>query len=93
MPSIYAGVVGLEVRVDTGLSLAGATLVRLMVRKPNGTQVNWTPTIAGTELVYVTQASDLTAAGDYRIMAYVEFGATSKHCGEAAALKILPAFG
>lgn len=75
MGKIYVGTEGLMIKVETGISLSGATVTKLKVKKPSGTEVEWTATVDGTKLVYVTQAGDLDEEGLYKIQAYVELGA------------------
>jgi hypothetical protein len=40
----YQGAVGVWVRVNTNVDLSGATLVKLLVRKPSAAVVTWTGT-------------------------------------------------
>jgi len=86
--------VGVEIQVDTKIDLTDVTTKKLLVQKADGTDVEWLdPTVSGTKLVYTTQASDLDCAGKYRLAAYVEFGATSKHTGETASFTVYNRFG
>ena len=88
MGRIFKGDVGVDLRVDTKIDLTGASQTTLKVRKPNKREVEWTATTSGTELRYTTASGDFDVAGVYRICAYVEFGAASKHTGETAELTV-----
>jgi hypothetical protein len=89
---VFCGDCGVELRVNTEIDLSGATKAVLRVRKPNKSVVEWDATVSGTILTYTTVAGDLAADGDYVICAYVEFGASSKHYGEAVELEVCKPF-
>lgn len=94
MGRVFRGDIGVELRVDTGIDLSGATVTIIRVKKPNKQSVDWTPSVSGTVLVYTTVAGDLDQKGVYNIISYVEFGSTSKHSGEVAEWEIFePFFG
>jgi len=64
----YVGDVGTEIRVNCGQIITGATALKLYVQKPDGTEVEWTPTIYGTDyLTYTIIADDFDQEGDYRL--------------------------
>ncbi|MDM7912802.1 MAG: hypothetical protein QUS09_06865 [Methanotrichaceae archaeon] len=89
MTKIYAGAVGVEIRLDTGQNLAEATSMKILVKRPNGTETEWTASqYDSTTIYYVTADGDLDASGDYVLQAYVEFGESSKHLGESVVLKV-----
>jgi len=60
-----------ELRVDTTISLVGATETKIKYRKPNGETGTWDATVDGDELVYETQAADLNKAGLWKIQSLV----------------------
>jgi len=83
MNKIYTGAVGVEFRVNTMIDLSGATTTVLKVRKPNNHDDEWTVSVSGSVMTHTTVAGELDLAGTYVLSAYVEFGSTSKHHGEA----------
>ena len=65
MAKIYSGDVGVLVIVNCGETITGATGLLLKVRLPDKTEVEWTPTIEGTDsLKYTTVEGDLTQVGE-----------------------------
>lgn len=94
MGKIYKNAIGVDIKVSTGKTMSGATLMQLLVKKPDGTEVVWTTTTAsGTTIIYKTAAGDLNQSGVYVIQAYVEWGDVSKHYGEATTFKIFEKYG
>jgi hypothetical protein len=69
MDKFYIDVVGLKLRVDCGRDITGATNTKLLVKKPDGTHIEFTPaSIVDTDyLEYVTVTGDLDQAGIYRL--------------------------
>jgi len=66
----YVGDIGTDIIVDCGSTITGATNTKLKVRKPDGTEVEWTATIDGTDnLKYATIADDFSVAGTYLLQA------------------------
>jgi hypothetical protein len=93
MTKVYEGDEGLEIRLDTGQSLAGATAMKIKVKKPDQSTVEWTATQHdSTTIKYTTGSGDLATSGDYVLQAYVEWGADSKHTGESVVLKVYDQF-
>ncbi len=93
MTKIYKGDVGVEIRLDTGQNLTGATAMKINVQKPDGTKTEWAALqYNSTTLYYVTIPGDLAASGDYVFQSYVEWGEGSKHTGESVKLKIYEPF-
>jgi len=93
MPKIYAGDVGVEIRLDTGQTLAGATSMIIKVLKPDGTEAEWAASqYDSTTIYYVTVDGDLADAGDYVLQSYVEWGSASQHSGESVTLKVYEEF-
>lgn len=70
--SYYVGDEGTVISVDTCNSIEAATVVELKVRKPDGTDVDWTGTRYGTHTIrYTSQSGDFDQAGEYRLQAYI----------------------
>ena len=72
----YVGSVLLDILVDTGLDLSGASSVRFDVQKPNGALVTWTATPhtadgSVSEARYTTVAGDFDQPGTYSLHALV----------------------
>jgi len=90
---IYKDDIGVEIRLNTGQSLTGATSMKIMVQKPDGTETEWVAQqYDSTTIYYVTVSGDLAASGDYTLQSYVEWGEDSKHTGESVILKIYEPF-
>jgi len=93
MTKIYKGDVGVEIWLDTGQNLTGATAMKIKVQKPDGTEAEWAAQQHNsTTIYYVTGSGDLAASGDYVLQSYVEWGEDSKHTGESVILKIYEPF-
>jgi len=74
----YVGDVGTEIFVDCCLNITGATNTKLMIKKPDDTQVEWTATIDGTNhLKYTVVAGDFNIAGTYLLQASLTIGGWS----------------
>uniref|UniRef100_UPI0032AF5A9F hypothetical protein n=1 Tax=Methanothrix sp. TaxID=90426 RepID=UPI0032AF5A9F len=87
--TIFKDQVGVSVTLDTGISLSGATLVRFNVVRPDGTTTTWAATASSdTTLQYTTQEGELSQAGVYLVIAYVEFHETSKTPGDPYVLEV-----
>jgi hypothetical protein len=92
MTKIYAGAVDVEIRLDTGQSLDGASSLKILVKKPNGTETEWGASqYDSTTIYYATVDGDLDEAGDYVLQSYVEWG-SSKHLGESVILRVYAKF-
>ena len=94
--TIYQGDVGLEILVDCGRSLTGATRTELVVQTPSGAVRRWEATIATVDgvagcLRYVTRSGDLAEAGMYRLQAGVNLDGWSGR-GKTASLRVRPLF-
>jgi hypothetical protein len=75
MSKIYKGAIGLLVEIDLQEDISAATIKRIYVKKPDGTIVTWSATVYDTtKLHYVTQSTDLAAAGKYKLQPYIEIG-------------------
>ena len=88
MNKIYVGDVGVLVQVDTGQSMSSAAVHEIHVKYPDNTTAIWTASINGNIIEYVTQASDLSQAGRYKIQAYIEMGAY-KGFGDTTTLNVV----
>jgi hypothetical protein len=69
---IFVGQTDLVINFDSLFSrIADASVVKILVKKPNGTKVMWTPdSISGTVLSYSPKAGDLDIAGLWWFQAY-----------------------
>jgi len=66
----YVGDVGTIIMVDCGTTISGATGLILNVKKPDGTTVEWSATIDGTDyLKHTTISTDFDQAGLYYLQA------------------------
>lgn len=75
MPKVYVGSSGILVKVDTGMDLSSVDEAKLLVRKPDGSVVEWGPVSThGSEVYYLIQPGDLDLAGYYSVQAYVVVG-------------------
>jgi hypothetical protein len=72
---VYVGDIGTIIEIDMQENISTATELKLKVRKPDGTQVEWTPSIYGTNyLRYTLQVGDLDMAGTYALQPYMTIG-------------------
>lgn len=75
MGKVYVGDVGTIIEIDMGEDISTATNLKLIVQKPNMTEVEWIPTIYGTNyLRYKTVANDLNTDGRYMINPVLTLG-------------------
>ena len=77
---IYVNDIGVVIEIDMGESLNAATNLKLEVRKPDNTKVEWTPTVYGegfNYLRYITVANDLNLAGVWKIQPSLTLGSWS----------------
>jgi len=78
MAKIYTGATGVEIVVDMGEDMTGATGTVLQVRMPDGTEARWQASVSGTRsLRYVTQPGDLDQDGRYLIQPHLAIGGFS----------------
>lgn len=74
MDKIYKDAVGLDLRVDVGRDVTGATDLQLFVMKPDGTEVVWAATLVDLQfLEHTTTTGDIDQAGRYRIQSHMTF--------------------
>lgn len=72
---VYVGDVGTVIEIDMQENISSATGYKLKVRKPDGTLVDWAPSIYGTNyLRYTIVTNDLNMAGTYTIQPYMTIG-------------------
>jgi len=71
MSNYYVNQGNVTITNDTGVTLAGATITRIIYRKPNGTTGYWNATPSGTTLTYALQSGDIDIAGNWRLQAYI----------------------
>jgi hypothetical protein len=95
MGKIYVDDIGVEIRLDVGQSLTGATEIKIKVEKPDGTTASWTATAYSDQVITYTTTSagtpavtDLNVAGKYKLQAYVKWGDTSVHRGETYTMRV-----
>ncbi len=85
---IYVGTYGQALTIDTKISLSGNTALELHVKKPKtGTEVEWTCTASGTNLLYTASSGDWNEAGNYVCAAYVTFSG-KVYIGERFIIKV-----
>ena len=69
----YVGDIGTELIIDTCTNITTATLVQILVEKPDETTAVWVGAVYDTTKIrYVIQAGDWDQEGRYRYQAYVE---------------------
>lgn len=77
--SYYVGDSYTQISLDTGISLTGATVTRILYKKPNGIKGFWTATVSGTSLQYQLQNGDIDQDGIWEIQAYVVIAGKSAY--------------
>ena len=70
----HVGDKGIEIILDVGTDISGATVRKIKYKKPTvGTVGFWVASEkTSTSIVYVTQVDDLDDAGIWKLQAYVE---------------------
>jgi hypothetical protein len=88
---IYKDDWGVVFSVLVGIDLTLATAYKLKIIKPDGRNVEWTPTVAtpvtAGYLTYTSVLGDLDAAGNYKLNAYVTFS-SGAFTGETAIFRV-----
>lgn len=93
MGKVYVGDVGTEIRLNTGISLAGATTLEVRARNPLAEEFVWTAeAFEGTSVRYFTQAGDLNQPGTWFLQARV-VNPDGAWLGESSKVRIYPPFG
>lgn len=95
---VYVGQIGVLLEVETQgvgcpvVDWADATLTEIIVRKPDGTVVEFPASVVGSKLLYLTTtALDLDLVGTYRLQAHV-VGPAYDALGETVTFKISEVF-
>ena len=69
----YVGDIGTVILLDCGVNVSSATVQKILVRKPDKTEHEWSGTIEDDNyLKYVIIADDFDQKGDYLLQAYIE---------------------
>jgi hypothetical protein len=70
----YVDDIGTVITVDCGVSIADATVTKLMIWKPGASaEVEWTGTIYDTNYIrYTTVSGDFSVAGTYKLQSFVD---------------------
>lgn len=70
MGKIYKDDIGTVIKVDCGTDLTGATAMKIKVKKPDGTKVEWSASIVEVQkLAYTIVSGDLDQDGTYYLNA------------------------
>jgi hypothetical protein len=70
---VFNGQSLLQLKFDTGLNLAAATVLKILFERPDGTAGFWAVTVIdGTKLVYNVLETDINIAGNWQLQSYVE---------------------
>lgn len=86
---IYQGDVGTELLVNCGSDISGADIHELVVRKPDGTEVNWVCTIVNLKyLKYIIQVGDFDQVGQYKLQSHIRIPASGEWLGETTTFKV-----
>lgn len=76
-------------RLQTGIDLSAASVPVISYEKPNGVTGQWSATIDGNDLVYVTSNSDLDRQGPWKFQARCMIAGLNK-IGKIAKVTIHP---
>lgn len=87
MSKVYVGDTGTLIELDTGVSLTGATVTEIKVRKPDGTETTWAATVSANKLHFQTLADSLDQPGIWKLQASVTLP-SGKWLGETSELKV-----
>jgi len=104
---IYQGAVGVKIVLETGQDLSESTTHKILVQKPDGSELEWAADISAViedkdgrqfdvtpkdgYIEYITSDGDLDQSGDYLLQAYVEWE-ESKHYGKTCVMEIREKF-
>lgn len=81
----FVGDVGTIISVDMDFDCSSAIEVQFFVRKPDGSEVTWTPTVVGSghdTLEYYAGSGDLDIAGIWTVQPWVKFSASEQWSGD-----------
>lgn len=62
---MHVGEYGIELRIDIGETVDGATDVKIFYITPSGNIGYWDATLEGNEVVYTTKDGDINEAGNW----------------------------
>ena len=92
MSKWYVNDIGKKLVVDVGLDIHDATLIKMQIKKPDDTTVEWVASLEGlTKITYTTISGDLNQAGRYLLQAYVETPLLESK-GETTSFEVYAAF-
>lgn len=75
MGNVFKGQTLLTVTLETGYDISGATVLRILYKKPNGNSGYWTGTLSGTtKMAYVILAGNIDIAGVWNLQAFATIG-------------------
>lgn len=75
MAKIYVGNEGGVILLDTKTDITGATSVKIAVKKPDNTEVEWSAAVYDSNFVkYTTVTDDINMPGDYHLQAKFTLG-------------------
>lgn len=90
---VYKNEVGLAIILDCGQDVSAATGIKIKVKKPNNTEVEWDANVYNTNYIrYITQTNDLDLAGNYDLQSYMTLGSWTGF-GDTARLPVKDYFG
>lgn len=90
---IYVGDIGTVIDLDTEVNISAATSAKIVVLKPDETEVEWTGAVNGTTVVrYTTVLDDLDQEGVWRLQAKVTTPAGT-WLGNTVTVTVYPEFG
>lgn len=69
---VYLGDIGTVITLDCESDISAATVRKILVRKPDGSEIEWTASQVGTSLIYTIALGDLDQSGEWSMQAYVE---------------------
>lgn len=76
----YNGSVGTDIIVDVGENITGGTNLKLKVKKPDGSLVEWIPTVYNSNyLKYTITTDDWNQSGVYKLHSYLTIGSWTGH--------------
>ena len=85
-----------EIRLNTGIDLDGATVLKMKVLKPSGTEVEWTATryvdddgVETSYITYTTLSTDLNELGTYVVHSYIEWDGVPAPLGDASEITVV----
>lgn len=75
---VYVGDIGTEIILDTFTDLSEATVVKIYVKKGDGSTAEWGASVVeGTKIKHVTVDGDISVSGVYKTQAYIEINTWS----------------